>query len=233
MVTLVALIGSMPSVLRARCGRPDLHTPGGESGAEAVGDEEHRRVQQGNAIEREVVALRNLNETRVLLAAAGAGAVSQVPPRDVLAEHSFAAAPIDDAIAHDAGTGCVLGADERRAGALAVGSDGAAGSWNAVVIARVARGIKVGAAIDHQHDAFAQLQRAREKGVGAVGSTLQHDGLSGGAMVDGVLDTSGIGLALVASIDGGADTVQHGPEQGAWRRDDRLGDFARVLRQGG
>ena len=61
------------------------------------------------------------------MAVAGAGLFGETPPCEVFAEHLFAAASVDDAVAHDAGAGDVVGGDERLAAGEGDGVHGVRG----------------------------------------------------------------------------------------------------------
>ena len=74
-------------------------------------------------------------------------------------QNGFAAAPVDDAIAHDAGISDALTVDQSLA-AAAILRDGAADAGTAVVIARIAGREQEPTAADHQYHAASQFERS-------------------------------------------------------------------------
>jgi len=94
------------------------------------------RIHQRDAVEGEVVAAAQRDQPRVVLAAARASHVRQVPPTDVLPENRLPAAPVDHAVAHDARVSHAVAIDQRLA-AVAFLGDRAADARLQIVVARV------------------------------------------------------------------------------------------------
>ena len=90
----------------------DLEAPDGEAVAMVVYDVKVRGVLERDAVEGEVVSIIRDDETGNLLAPARAGLFGQVPPGEFGAEHFFAAAAVDDTVAHDTGVEDVIGANQ-------------------------------------------------------------------------------------------------------------------------
>ena len=155
--------------------RVDLHAPDREAVAVVVDDVEVGRVLERDAVEREVVGVVGDNEARNLLAAAGARLLGQIPPGVLRAEHLFAAAAVDDAVAHDAGVGRVIDGDERlaAAGAGRMADDAATAGRNGED-GRIARGEERHAQADDERDVGRQFQRAAEEGVVGLVDVEQH-----------------------------------------------------------
>ena len=115
MVTLVEFPGSMPSVLRAFFGASMLHAPHGEPVAAVVGHVEIGRILQRDSVQREVIAARKNSKAKIVLDAAGASLLRQIPPCDVLAQQLLAAAAVDDAVAHHSRALHLIAVDQRAA----------------------------------------------------------------------------------------------------------------------
>src|SRR5580698_9693276 len=106
------------------------------------------------------------------MAVAGAGLFGEAPPGEVFAEHFFAAASVDDAVAHNAGSGDVVGGDEGLAAGEGDGVHGARGRGDEAATAGcglvgggVAGAEEGGAFFYDEGDGFAELEGAGEEGV--------------------------------------------------------------------
>ena len=133
------------------------------------------RVLQRDAVQREVVGVVGDDQARDLLAAAGARLLGKVPPGILRAQHFFAAAAVDDAVAHDAGVGRVIDGDEGLAAAGTWGmADDAATARRNGKDGRIARGEEGDALADDERDVGLQLERAAEEGVVGLVDAEQH-----------------------------------------------------------
>ena len=118
--------------------RLDLDAPRREAVGALHRDVEVRRIAQGDAIEREVVALPHDQEAgHALREILDLRLFGQIPPGDVEAQQGRAAASVDGAIAHDAAARRLLREEERLAPAAAL-IDDAAASGRQIVVARIA-----------------------------------------------------------------------------------------------
>src|SRR5579883_3295606 len=99
--------------------RVDNDAPRGESAAIAVVDVKVGGVLECNAIEREVIGVREHDQTRAVLKAAGARFLGQIPPGDILADQFRAAAAVDRAFPHHGGAGDAIAVDQGPAAAPA------------------------------------------------------------------------------------------------------------------
>src|SRR5581483_9462384 len=104
-------------VASAAAGRPYLHAPHRESIAAAIGNVEVRRILERDAIEREVVAMREYQNARNILAPSRSRLFGQIPPGNICAKDFRTSTPVDDAVAHDTGIGHSIPADQRLAAA--------------------------------------------------------------------------------------------------------------------
>ena len=171
------------------------------------------------------------DQPRVVLAAARASHVRQVPPTDVLPENRLPAAPVDHAVAHDARVSHAVAIDQRLA-AVAFLGDRAADARLQIVVARVPRGEQIRAARHHQHDAAPQFERAGEKHVGPLRCPIEHHRPAGRARVQRRLDARRVQLAFVLWCDrrrGAPDPRFEGLASGRNRRFD---DFPCILGSG-
>ena len=178
-----------------------------------------------------------VDEAGDLLAASGARVLGEVPPGlggGMAVEHDFGPAlTVDGSVAHDGGAGGAAGGDEWMAAGEGV-ADQAAGAFGELVVFGIARGVEGDGLVDEQSDAGAELDGADEEcGVGGVGG--EFDGVGFGAVVEGLLDASGVeeGAAVNAGFDlsaGGLGGGEGCVQRDAGGRDDGLGDLAQVLR---
>jgi hypothetical protein len=104
-------------VRRKRARHIDFEAPDIESVAVVENDVCAGSVPDRDAVKREVVGAVGNDQPRNLLGPARAGLPGQIPPRKLRPKHFFAAAAINDAIAHHAGAGRVVDGDERFAAA--------------------------------------------------------------------------------------------------------------------
>ena len=231
--------------------RIDLQSPDRKAVAVVVDDVEVRRVFQRDAIEREVVGIIGDQDARNLLTASGARLLGQIPPGVFGAEHFFAAAAVDDAIAHDACADDAIGGDQRHA-AVAGFADRPASRGRVeacgvapvlivgrkhraliepriLVNGRIARAKERDVYVDDERNAAAEIERSAEEGVRGLLRAQQHPMILA-AVVDRLLNAGGIQLGFIGFSQRMAAGLQLGIERGADCRHRRLDDSSRILR---
>ena len=110
--------------------------PGGEAIPAVVGDVEIRRVFQLDAVQREVVAVRQDQDARIILDSPFSRLLGQIPPGDILPHDLRAAASVDHSVTHDRRAGYMVPVEDCFAAVASLG-DGSADSGLQIVVARI------------------------------------------------------------------------------------------------
>ena len=95
------------------------------------------RIFKRDPVQREVVTVREDQDTRIVLVTFSSGLLGEIPPRNILSQDLSAAPAIDYAVAHHTRIRDVIPIDDRFA-AVAILIDGAAYAWPQIVIAGIA-----------------------------------------------------------------------------------------------
>jgi hypothetical protein len=155
------------------------------------------------------------------------GLMGKVPPCDFLAEEGGSAATVNDALAHDAGIGSVVGGDEWLASVAALVYDAATAGCE-VVVARVARGVEGGGAVNEEGYAGTQMDRRGEEDV-IVPEGTEFDGMARSAVIDSLLDAGCVLPLLFRSCEFAVGSGELRSELSAYGRIVRFDHIASVL----